>query len=57
MLANPSYVPGSPIQLVTCYGACGLADELSQALGGAKVTASPHQVDLAASTGLLREWK
>jgi hypothetical protein len=57
VLSNPSYVRGSPVQLVTCHGACGLADELSHALGGARVTASPHLVDLDPATGLLRSWK
>ena len=57
VLSNPGYVRGSPVQLVTCRGACGLADELSQALGGARVTASPHLVDLDPATGLLRSWK
>jgi hypothetical protein len=57
VLSNPSYVPGSPVQLVTCNGTCGLADQLSQALGGARVTASPGLVDLDPATGLLRSWK
>jgi hypothetical protein len=57
VLSNPAYVRGSPVQLVTCHGACGLADELSQALGGARVTASPYRVDLDPATGLLRSWK
>jgi RHS repeat-associated protein len=56
VLANPAYIPGTPIQLVTCYGAVGLAKELSEALGGVGVKASPFKVDLAKSTGLLREW-
>jgi hypothetical protein len=57
VLSNPAYVRGSPVQLVTCHGACGLADELFQALGGARVTASPYRVDLDPATGLLRSWK
>lgn len=57
VLSNPSYVPGSPVQLVTCHGACGLADELSDALRGAPVRAVPGRVDIDPVTGLLREWK
>lgn len=57
VLSNPSYVPGSPVQLVTCHGACGIADELSGALGGAPVRAVPGRVDIDPVTGLLREWK
>ncbi len=54
VLDNPDYVPGTPIQLVTCHGACGLADDLSAALGGTTVTALDDIVDLDPFTGLLR---
>jgi len=57
VLSNPGYVPGSPVQLVTCYGACGLADELSVALGGVPVSASPYRVQIDPVTGLLLEAK
>ena len=53
--ANPAYT-GGPINLVTCYGACGPAQELSAALGGVQVNALSVQVDLNARTGLLRGW-
>ena len=55
VLANPAY-RGGPINLVTCYGACGPAQELSAALGGVQVNALSTAVDLNARTGLLRAW-
>jgi hypothetical protein len=58
ILANPGYVQGTPVQLVTCYGGCiPLANELSEALGGVRVTASPYKVDLDPRTGVMREHK
>lgn len=44
---------GMPVQLVTCHGACGLAQEL-QGILGAPVRALPTRVDLNPTTGLLR---
>ncbi|WP_353947239.1 DUF6531 domain-containing protein [Streptomyces sp. HUAS MG91] len=53
---NP-YYDGGPIQLVTCYGACKAAGELSRLLGGVEVrNASNHQVDVDPRTGKVREW-
>jgi hypothetical protein len=57
VLSNPAYAPGSPVELVTCHGACGLADELSTALGGVPVSASPYRVQIDPVTGLLLEAK
>ncbi len=67
ILANPGYVRGTPVQLVTCHGGCGpLASELSEALGGVRVTASPRKVlrghghrtmsTESASTPTVRKW-
>lgn len=55
ILENPHY-KGGPIQLVTCHGATGAAQELSDILGVEVRNASPHQVDLDPRTGLVREW-
>jgi hypothetical protein len=54
ILENPDY-NGDLINLVTCHGACGAAQELGDILGVA-VTASSLEVDLDPITGLLREW-
>jgi hypothetical protein len=51
--ANPDYT-GGPVNLVTCGGACGPAQELSEILG-VDVHASPGRVDLDPSGGFLRE--
>jgi hypothetical protein len=55
LLGNPAYQRGTPVQLVTSYGACGLAQELEEIIG-ARVNASPFIVDLHPSTGLLRQY-
>jgi RHS repeat-associated protein len=55
VLSNSDYVEGTPINLVTCYGGCGPAQELSEILG-VPVNASQGLVDLDPETGLLREW-
>ncbi|MFF8428281.1 putative T7SS-secreted protein [Streptomyces sp. NPDC016566] len=55
ILENPHY-KGGPIQLVTCHGATGAAQELSEILGVEVRNASPHMVDLDPRTGLIREW-
>jgi len=54
VLGNPAY-EGGPINLVTCFGACGLAQELRQILG-VEVNARPNKVDLHELTGRLRDW-
>lgn len=51
---NPFY-DGGPINLVTCHGSCGPAQELREILG-VPVTSSPFRVDLSPRTGVLREW-
>ncbi|MCW3841999.1 DNRLRE domain-containing protein [Micromonospora yasonensis] len=56
ILENPSYRRGDPINLVTCHGACGAAQDLGNILG-VPVNASLHEVDLHPRTGLLREWE
>jgi RHS repeat-associated protein len=53
LLGNPAYRAGTPVQLVTCYGACGLAQELGAILG-APVKALPAPVELHPGTGLLK---
>jgi RHS repeat-associated protein len=53
VLANPAYTRGTPINLVSCYGACGTAQELSAALGGVRVNALPVPVFLSTEKGLL----
>ena len=53
VLANPAYT-GGPINLVTCGGACGPAQELEEILG-ASVRARPGNVDLDPTTGFLRD--
>ena len=61
IISNPSYDPGTPIQLATCFGGCpvnggaSLADELSEALGGVTVTSSVNQVQIDPVTGGLLE--
>ena len=54
VLANPAY-RGGPVNLVTCFGACGPAQELGGILG-VRVTALPGKADLHPVTGLLRGW-
>jgi hypothetical protein len=54
VLSNPNYA-GGPINLVTCYGGCGPAQELSEILG-VPVNAGSGLVDLDPGSGLLREW-
>jgi len=54
VLGNPAYQPGSTINLVTCGGACGLAQELGAILK-ATVNAMPGDVDLDPHTGALRD--
>jgi hypothetical protein len=46
VLSNPSYRPGQPIRLLTCWGACGPAQELSN-LVGAEVKAASQVVGVA----------
>jgi RHS repeat-associated protein len=53
LLGNPAYQRGTPVQLVTCFGACGLAREL-EGIISAPVRALPGPVDLNPATGLLR---
>jgi hypothetical protein len=53
VLGNPDYA-GGPINLVTCGGACGPAQELGEILG-VDVRASSGNVDLDPGTGSLRE--
>jgi RHS repeat-associated protein len=53
VLANPAYTRGTPINLVSCYGACGTAQELSTALGGVRVNALPVTVYLDRTIGFL----
>lgn len=61
ILENPDYVPGTPIQLASCFAGCpvnggaSLADELSEALGGVTVTSSTSRVQIDPVTGLLLE--
>jgi len=52
VLGNSTYRRG-PITLVTCHGACGLAQELEEILG-VRVNALPARVDLEPFTGVLR---
>jgi len=52
ILGNPGY-DGGPINLVTCHGACGAAQELQEIMG-VPVNALPGLVDLDPATGLLR---
>ena len=52
---NPNY-GGGPINLVTCHGACGAAQEL-QGIMGVPVNASPFRVDLDPWSGFLREFR
>lgn len=52
ILGNPGY-GGGPINLVSCHGACGAAQELSQIMG-VPVNALSGAVDLDPITGLLR---
>ena len=47
---------GGPINLVTCHGACGAAQEL-QGIMGVPVNASPFRVDLDPWSGFLREFR
>jgi RHS repeat-associated protein len=54
VMENP-YYDGGPINLVTCHGSCGAAQDLRELLGG-PVTSSPFRVDLDPATGVLREW-
>jgi hypothetical protein len=57
VLANPAYLRGVPINLVTCHGACGTAQELGEILG-VQVHARAGFVDLHPDTGVLRDlWK
>lgn len=53
LLGNPAYRAGTPVQLVTCYGACGPAEELAAILG-APVKALRAPVELHSGTGLLK---
>jgi hypothetical protein len=53
LLGNPAYQRGMPVQLVCCYGACGLAQELQEVID-ARVTALPVPVELNPRTGLLQ---
>jgi RHS repeat-associated protein len=53
--SNP-YYEGGPINLVTCHGACGAAQELQEIMG-VHVNASPFRVDLDPWTGSLREFR
>ena len=53
ILENPAY-DGGAINLVTCYGELGSAQELRRILG-VRVTASQLDVDLDPHTGYLRE--
>ena len=55
ILENPDYIPGTPIQMVVCRAACGLSDELSDALGGVPVQASPRRVRLDENGRLIEE--
>jgi hypothetical protein len=55
VLANPEYIRGVPINLVTCHGACGLSQEL-EGIFGVPVNARFGRVDLDPVTGVLREW-
>ncbi|HWU32162.1 MAG TPA: RHS repeat-associated core domain-containing protein [Marmoricola sp.] len=52
ILGNPGY-RGGPINLVTCHGACGAAQELSEIMG-VHVNALTGPVDLHPVTGLIR---
>jgi RHS repeat-associated protein len=52
--SNPDY-RGGPINLATCFGARGAAQELGGIMG-VPINASPHLVDLDPLTGLLREF-
>ncbi|MFZ2503066.1 MAG: RHS repeat-associated core domain-containing protein [Nocardioides sp.] len=52
VLGNPGY-RGGPINLVTCHGACGAAQELSEIMG-VPVNSMSGLVDLDPVTGLLR---
>ena len=45
VLLNPSYSPGQPVRLLTCWGACGPAQELSNILR-APVHASTFEVGI-----------
>jgi hypothetical protein len=53
--SNPNY-GGGPINLVTCHGACGAAQELQEIMG-VPVNASPFRVDLDPWSGFLREFR
>ncbi len=55
LLENPHYT-GGPVQLVTCHGGRGAAQELAAILGVDVRNASEHMVDLNPRTGLIREW-
>lgn len=58
LFSNPEYLRGvTPVNLVTCHGACGLAQELRGILG-VSVNARAGFVDIDPVTGVLRElWK
>jgi hypothetical protein len=53
VVANPDYA-GGPINLVTCGGACGPAQEMEEILG-VPVNASRGMVDLDPVGGFLRK--
>jgi hypothetical protein len=53
--SNPDYA-GGQINLVTCHGACGAAQELQEILG-VPINSSFFRVDLDPITGVLREFK
>jgi len=54
VLENPAYFRGTPINLVTCYGYCGPAQEL-QSILKVPVKSYPGLVDLDPGTGVLRD--
>ena len=56
LFANPSYIRGTSVQLATCYGACGLAQQI-EAIIGAPVSSLSVRVDISPVTGLLRALK
>ena len=56
LFANPSYIRGTSVQLATCYGACGLAQQIETIIG-APVSSLSVRVDISPVTGLLRALK
>ncbi len=54
VLDNPHYTTGTPIRLATCYGGCGLDDQVSAAVG-ARVEALTTRVEIDKYSGELIE--